>query len=118
MNPFDFVKSINSNNYIMEDSKESSYNPWLTNKAFSYHKDTILYANEINMHSNASKKMQYDYLFYSIKPAKRFSKWVKMEMEDIDAIATFYNLSKKEAKQALNFIPAETLEMVRKNIKN
>ena len=51
MNPFDYVNSINSSkkeNLMIDEVAEKAYNPWLINKALSYFKDTVLYANEIN----------------------------------------------------------------------
>ena len=43
--PFDYVKSINEKSE-MDDL--SGYNPFLTNRAFAYHLDTILLAEEMN----------------------------------------------------------------------
>ncbi len=68
MNPFDYVNSINSSkkeNLMVDEFAEKAYNPWLVNKALSYFKDSVLYANEINMNSHLSNRMQYDYYLMS-----------------------------------------------------
>jgi len=118
MNPFDYVNSINSSskeNLMVDEVAEKAYNPWLINKALSYFKDTVLYANEINMHSHLSNRMQYDYYLNTIKPGKRFSKWAKStENEDIDLICELFNYNRKKAKTALKLIDKKELERFRK----
>ena len=58
MNPFDFVNDINfGKKDIMTDSNnpelaESTYNPFLTNRALSYFPDTIQFANMMNNNSH------------------------------------------------------------------
>lgn len=72
--PFDFIKSINSG-HPMEMDK--NYNKFLTNRAFSYHLDTALMANEINMFPNCDDQMHYDFMMRVIQPGKRYAKWHK-----------------------------------------
>jgi len=58
ISPFDYVKSINETKKNLmrtgdsfEDALyERDYNPWVVNQAFSFHLDTILYANQMNMY--------------------------------------------------------------------
>ena len=56
-NPFDYVKDASySKENLMRGSEndklaESFYDPWLTNLAFSYHLDSILHSNLMNMYS-------------------------------------------------------------------
>ena len=52
-NPFDYVTAINKHDDIMlestaNDLMERDYNPFLTNRAFSYFNDTVHQANEMN----------------------------------------------------------------------
>jgi len=88
MKPFDFV---NSASYSKEDLiresdntelAEKTYAPFLTNKAFSYHVDTIMYANEMNMRSALENQLAFDYYLNSIRPQKRFAKWIKKDTSD------------------------------------
>jgi hypothetical protein len=121
MNPFDYVNSINSSkkeNLMVDEVSEKEYNRWLVNKALSYFKDTVLYANEINMNSHLSNRMQYEYYLHSIRPAKRFSKWSKTNKnDDTDLICRVYNCNKRIAAVYLKVISENDLKQLRKNYK-
>ena len=125
MNPFDYVNSINySKKNLMEDSgndelAESGYNPFITNRSLSYFTDTIFYVNEINQHSHTANKLQYDYLLNSIRPKKRFAKWVKnVGSDDLENVKLYFNYSTKKGLQALNILsPKQLQEITRKVIR-
>ena len=108
MNPFDFLNSINQtkNSIIDADPEtERQYNPFLANRGLSYFSDTIFLANEMNRLPGLGKKLQYDFLLQSVRPRKRFSKWLKDESnERIDALKTLYGYSHTKAKQAAELI--------------
>lgn len=117
MNPFDFVKSINNKQYMMDETNEKEYKPWLVNKAMSYFPETLMYSNQMNM-TEASNKMQYDYYIHSVKKGNRFSKWHKPEKDEaIELLCLAYNYGRKEAKIALKTINPCDLERIRKSIK-
>jgi hypothetical protein len=111
MNPFDFLNSINQtkNSIIDADPEtERQYNPFLANRGLSYFSDTIFLANEMNRLPGLGKKLQYDFLLQSVRPRKRFSKWLKDESnERIDALKTLYGYSHTKAKQAVDLISEE-----------
>ena len=108
MNPFDFLNSINQtkNSIIDADPEtERQYNPFLANRGLSYFSDTIFLANEMNRLPGLGKKLQYDFLLQSVRPRKRFSKWLKDESnERIDALKTLYGYSHTKAKYAVQLI--------------
>jgi hypothetical protein len=108
MNPFDFLNSINQtkNSIIDVDPEtERQYNPFLANRGLSYFSDTIFLANEMNRLPGLGKKLQYDFLLQSVRPRKRFSKWLKDESNDrIDALKTLYGYSHAKAKQAIDLV--------------
>jgi hypothetical protein len=111
MNPFDFLNSINQtkNSIIDVDPEtERQYNPFLANRGLSYFSDTIFLANEMNRLPGLGKKLQYDFLLQSVRPRKRFSKWLKEESNDrIEALKTLYGYSHTKAKQAQDLISEE-----------
>jgi hypothetical protein len=125
MNPFDFVKAINdSKQDLIRDSEnpdlaETFYKPYVINKAFSYYKDTVMYANEINMYPNVDNKLQNDYYLNSIRKGKRYSKWHKKEDEPkIEAIMEYYNVNYAKAREIGNVLTNEQLDLIiRKLIK-
>ena len=122
MSPFDFVTAINSSkkNLINEDpALEKEYNPFLTNKALSYFTDTIMDANQMNMHHGIDKKLQFDYLINIIRPGKRFSKWAKkVENNDRDLVKTYYGYNDRNADVALSLLSADQLKIIRERLEN
>ena len=50
--PFDYVNDINygKKNIMVDDIAEKNYNAFIVNRALSYFNDTVLYANEMNIH--------------------------------------------------------------------
>jgi hypothetical protein len=125
MNPFDFVNAINNSKEDLirksdnPDLAETFYKPYLINKAFSYFKDTVMYANEINMFPNIGNKLQNDYYLNSIRKNKRFSKWHKKEDEPkLEAIMEYYSVNYAKAREIGNVLTDEQLDLIiRKLIK-
>lgn len=122
-NPFDYVSSITYNKTDMmtgtenDELAESGYNPYLTNKSLSYFPDTLLYANEINVLNHIDNKLQYSYLLNSIRPKKRFSKWVKKQEDiDIEAIKEYYKYSTAKAEAALSLLSPQQINEIKKRL--
>ena len=119
MKSFDYINSINhTKDNLMRNSdndelSESGYIPFITNKTLSYFTDTLFYSNEINQHHHADNKLQYEYLLNSIRPKKRFAKWVKsMDSDDLEIVKLYYNYSTKKALQALAILTPTELENI------
>ena len=119
-NPFDYVNSILSNKkYLIVDKQtEKDYNPFLTNRALSYNMDTVLYAQEMNVHNELDKKLQYDYYINIIRPAKRtFTKWVKRKDDDkIAIIQEYFGFSYQKAQVALSILSSEQINEIKKKL--
>ena len=123
MTPFDYVTSITYNKTNMmkdtdnDELAEQSYVPYIVNKGLSYFVDTLMYANEMNGLSFLDNKLQYDYLLNSIRPKKRYAKWVKNDEDsDLEMIKIFYNYSTKKALQALSVLSLEEKTVIREKI--
>ena len=117
MKPFDYVNSINFNKKNMmegsdnDELAESSYPPFIVNRSLSYFTDTLFYSNEINQYHHVDNKLQYDYLINSIRPKKRFAKWVKaMNSDDLEIVKLYFGYSTKKALQALNILTPKQLQ--------
>ena len=114
-NPFEYVKSINHKDYQFD---LSGYNPYLTNKCFSMHLDTILLAEEMNQAFNLSPTLQYDFYYHGVRKGKRFGFPPKVEEDDnITLVCEVYNYSVEKAKQALQLLTKEQLQSL-KNSRN
>jgi len=92
---------------------ESSYVPFITNRTLSYFTDTLFYSNEINQYHHVDNKLQYDYLINSIRPKKRFTKWVKVQDSDkLEIVKLYFGYSTNKALQALKVLSLKQLEFI------
>ena len=116
-NPFDYVNSIlqNKKNLIVDELTEKDYQPFLVNRTLSYHKDCILYANEMNRRHLTDKKLQYDFLLNTIRSQKRpFAKWVKSEKSDnLECIKQVFGLSDQKARDAMRLLSNEQIQQLK-----
>ena len=110
---------LNAINYdktplLEDDLQEKAYVPFVINRSLSYFPDTILYANQVNHYNQLDKKMQFDYLSLTIRPRKRFSKWIKsQEEDDLQLIKDHYNYSNERATEVLRVLTPNQIEDIR-----
>ena len=113
----DWLKSINltKKNLIDEDpSLEKEYSPYIINRIYSGHLDSVMFANEMNKYSFLPKKTQYDFLLNTLRSKKRFSPWLrKDEIKDLDLVKRYYGYSNEKAKQALRILTKEQLNFIK-----
>lgn len=120
---FDVIKNINTIKDASKDTREnllSVYDPFVVNKAFSLHLDTILYSNEMNINSHISKQMQYDYYMNSIRSRNRWAKWPKSTKENHDIVRCImveYNVSFKSAFNIYKILTGEELSEIKEKYK-
>lgn len=116
-NPFDYVNAIlqSKKQLIVDDLTEKEYVPFLTNRSLSYHKDCIMYANEMNRRHFIDKKLQNDFLLNTVRSQKRpFAKWIKPEKsEDIECLKTIYGFSDSKAREALSLLSKEQIQQLK-----
>ncbi len=114
MTPFDFVNQImqGKKQLIVDELTEKEYVPFIVNKTLSYHKDCLMYVNEMNKRHFIDKKLQYDFLINTIRSRKRpFIKWAKSEKsEDLECIKQIYGFSDKKAYDALRLLNDEQIQ--------
>lgn len=120
MSPFDFVNAINSQSKkdLMtgtenDELAESSYVPFVVNRALSYFPDTLMHANYMNIHHILDYKPQFHYLLNIVRPARRMSKWAKKQDGDLQLVMQYYNYSIDKAKQALPLLSLEQLSIIK-----
>lgn len=117
MSPFDYVNAIlqNKSELIVDKESEEAYVPFLTNRSLSYHKDCVMFANEMNRRHFADKKMQFDFLLNTVRSKKRpFAKWVKQEKnDDLACIKQVYRFSDEKAREALRLLTDENIQQLK-----
>ena len=114
MNVFDYTKAITETKKdIIRESEnpqaaEKIYSPYMTNRSLSYHSDSILYANEMNIQVGLDNLLQFDYFLNSIRKGKKYSKWHKPKNDDtVMAISEYYECSLKKAEEISRVLTAD-----------
>jgi hypothetical protein len=116
---FDYINSINfsKKNIMEEDGSEKEYIPYIVNKTLSYFSDTIMHSNELNIRPLIPKKYQYEYYLKTVRPRKRFSKWLKKtDQPDIEIIKKYYNISSKKALEYLSILTKQQIKQLKKEM--
>lgn len=117
MGAFDYVNAIlqSKKELIVDEITEKGYDPFVTNRALSYHKDCVLYANEMNRYYILDKKLQNDFLLNTIRSQKRpFAKWVKAEKsEDLECIKQVFGFSNTKAREVIRLLSKEQIQKLK-----
>lgn len=122
MKPFEYVDAINQGKDIIRGSEnpelaEKGYNPWMANKALSYHADTVGFANVMNRYHHLDKLLQFDYLINTVRKKKRYAKWHKPDnAADLEVVMEFYKVGPNVAKQYLKVLTPSQLTDLRTRI--
>jgi arabinogalactan endo-1,4-beta-galactosidase len=107
MSPFDYLNAINTTkkDIMVDDIAEKSYPSFMVNRGLSYFPDTVLFANEMNVHHNIDHRLQFDFFINIIKKKKRFSKCAKAyNIENLELIKEYYGYSNEKAKSVLSLL--------------
>jgi hypothetical protein len=122
----DYLNAINHSKTELMDSflggldaeeYEKNYPPFVINKSLSYFVDTVFQANEMNRRYHLDNKLQFSYLLNSIRPKKRFSRWLKPEkFEYLDIVKEYFGYSNEKAKEAIDILTQEQLLNIAKKL--
>ena len=110
---------LNSVNFTKEDLSEDikSYPPYIINRCLSGHIDCVMYANEMNMHHQLDKDMQYSFYLNTLRKRKRFSPWLRKDkVTDLECVKQYYGYSNEKALQALKILTKEQLTFIKKRL--
>ena len=120
MSPFDFVKQINygKKNLIDENPElEKEYKQYIINRALSFNYDTVLYANEMNVKNHVDSKLQFDFFLNTIRPKKRYGKWLKRENNGIlELIKEYYKCSYAKARDYTTLLDDSQLDIIKQKV--
>ena len=112
---FDYIGSLSSKERI-DVIDRKNYNVFMVNKAFSFHPDTVLIANEINKYQGIDAQQHYDFYFYALSKRKRFG-WHKAEKDQyLDLICEYYQVGYSKAKEIASLLSDEDLESLQKKM--
>lgn len=116
ISPFDFVNAIHHSKeqLIHDDWSEKQYNPFIVNKSLSFGSDTVIQANEMNSRPHLDKKLQFDFLINTVRPRKRFNKWIKADkIENLEVIKQYYRYNTEKALQVMTILSPEQIQLIK-----
>ena len=119
VNPFEYLNAINytKKNIIVDDITEKEYNSFMVNRSLSYFPDTVLAANEMNVHHQIDSRLQFDFLINIIRKRKRFSKWDKKKIDsDVEVIKEYYGYNEEKALQVLTILSTDQIHELHKKV--
>ena len=114
----DYLNAINHSKKNLMDTDdemwEKKYPPFIVNKCLSAFPETLMLVNEMNMRTHLDRKLQFDFLLNSIRPRKRFAKWLKAsKVKDIEYVKEYYGYSNEKAKAALDILNDEQISAIK-----
>ena len=116
----DWLNSINQTkkNLIDEDpSLEKEYPPYIVNRIFSGHLDSIIFANEMNRYHFLDKDMQYNFYLNTLRKKKRFSPWIRKDkVSDLEYVKRYYGYNNENAAQAMKILSNEQIEFIKQKL--
>ena len=116
----DWLNSVNfSKDDLTEDDPDNikDYPAYIINRCLSGHLDTVLYANEMNLHPNLDNDMQYQFFLNSLRKRKRFSPWLRKDkVDNLNIVKQYYGYSNEKALQALRLLTKEQLTFIKQRL--
>ena len=103
---------------LLTEQDEKSYSSFMVNRALSFHRDTVLIANEMNKYPNLDNKLKYDFLLNIVRAQKRsYSKWhKKAQSSDLDAVKEYYGYSDAKAEEALKILTDAQIHEIKEQL--
>ena len=116
----DWLNSINSTKKnLMEEDPDciKNYPPYIINRCLSGHLDCVMFVNEMNMHIDLDKQLQYDFYLNTLRSKKRFSPWVKKdELKNLELVKSYYGYSIEKAKQVLPLLSQKQITFIKNKL--
>jgi Bacteriophage clamp loader A subunit len=103
---------------LLTEQDEKSYSAFMVNRALSFHRDTVLWANEMNRFTSLDNKLKYDFLINTIRAQKRpYSKWhKKAQSRDLSVVKEYYGYSDAKAEEALKILSDDQIAELKKQL--
>ena len=117
----DYLNAINHQKIDLIDSEdefwEKKYPAYIVNKVLSAFPDTLLYVNEMNRLHHLDKRLQFQFFLNSIRPKKRFAKWLRSsKIKNLEYVKEYYGYNNEKARQALDILDDEQIEHIKRII--
>ncbi len=71
----------------------------------------------MNRYHHLDNKLQFDFLINMVRKRKRFSKWIKPQIEsDVEVVKQYYGYSNEKARQVLSLLSPEQINGLKKKV--
>ena len=71
----------------------------------------------MNVQNHLDPKLQFDFLLNTVRPKKRWGKWIKRENNDtLELIKKYYSCSYEKARDYSTLLIDSQLDIIRQNI--
>ena len=122
--PYQLKHYLNAINYQKDDLMatedefwEKKYPAYIVNKCLSAFPDTLLYVNEMNRLHHLDRRLQFQFFLNSIRPKKRFAKWLRSsKIKNLEYVKEYYGYNNEKARQALDILDDEQIEYIKRII--
>jgi len=103
---------------LLTEVDEKMYSSFMVNRALSYHRDTVLFANEMNRFTTLDNKLKYDFLLNIVRASKRpYSKWhKKARSSDLSIVKEYYGYSDAKAEEACKILSDVQIALLKKEL--
>ena len=117
VSPWDLMDAINTHNtglVTAENEAQCKKEAFFLFRGLGMGADTVIYANEMNSRPHLDFKLQFDFLINTIRPRKRYNKWVKAEKDEVlEVIQEYYGYSIVKARQVLDLHTPAQIDLMR-----
>ena len=71
----------------------------------------------MNKYHHLDSRLQFSFLINIIRKRKRFSKWIKPEIEnDVEVVKRYYGYSNEKARQILPLLTPQQIQIIRNKV--
>jgi len=114
----DYLNAINHEKKNLMDTEdemwEKKYPAFIVNKCLAPFPDTIMLVNEMNIHHQLDKKLQFDFLLNSLRTRKRYTPWLKAsKQKNLEYVKEYYGYNNEKAKAALDVLDDEQISAIK-----
>ena len=117
----DYLNAINPEKKNLMDTEdemwEKKYPAFIVNKCLAPFPDTIMLVNEMNIHHQLDKKLQFDFLLNSLRTRKRYTPWLKAsKQKNLEYVKEYYGYNNEKAKSALKILNDEQIKTIKNSL--
>ena len=104
---------------MVDEVEEKAYQPFLINKALSYHQDSVFLTNEMNVRHGVDNRLQYQFFLNTLRKRQRFSKWQKPYVsKKLDTVKEYYQISTRDAKDYVEILSDQQIRELKNSMKS